>query len=214
MKRSGKIQSNYTMKIIIGLGNPGEHHAKQRHNFGFMVLNALFKDYATPKENFKEEKKFQAEIAEINWQPKKGKEERVILVKPLTFMNGSGSAVSAVAKFYKVDVSDIWVVHDEIDLPLGAMKIRLGGSSAGHKGIESIIEHLKSDKFWRFRLGIGEQKVHKDGKLIKHIDSFVLGEFGESEKGKMREMIKKAVKALENSLEQDMEKTMNKFNTK
>ncbi len=202
------------MKLIVGLGNPGEYHLKQRHNLGFMVIDALFKDYAPAKETFREEKKFSAELAEIIWQPKKGKEVRAILVKPLTFMNGSGIAVKSIASFYKIEASDIWIVHDEVDLPLGAMKIRLGGSSAGHKGIESVIEHLKTDKFWRFRLGIGAQKVHKDGKIVKHIDDFVLGTFSESEKGKMREIIKRGVKALEDALEEGLEKAMNRFNTK
>lgn len=202
------------MKIIVGLGNPGERHVKQRHNFGFMVLDSLFKDHTTPKDSFREEKKFQAEIAEITWQPKKGMEEKVVLVKPQTFMNGSGTAVLLISKFYKVKPSDIWVVHDEIDLPLGAMKIRLGGSSAGHKGIDSILEHLSTDKFWRFRLGIGAQRVHKEGKQIKHVDDFVLGEFGESERGKSREIIKRCVKALEESLENGLEKAMNQYNTK
>ena len=110
--------------------------------------------------------------------------------------------------------TDIWVIHDEVDLPLGAMKIRLGGSSAGHKGIESIIEHLSTDKFWRFRIGIGAQRVNLEGKQLRHIDDYVLGEFGESEKGKAREIIKRAKKALEDALEEGMERAMNRFNTK
>lgn len=206
------------MKLIVGLGNPGEKHEKTRHNLGFMVIDALFKDYATPKDSFREEKKFNSEIAEIRWQPKKGNPpsggERVILIKPLTFMNGSGDAAQIVAKFYKISSEDVWVVHDEVDLPLGAMKIRFGGSSAGHKGVESVLERLGTDKFWRFRLGIGEQRVHKDGKVVKHIDDFVLGEFTESEKGKLREIIKRAKKSLEEALEVGLEKAMNKFNTK
>ena len=204
------------MKLIIGLGNPGEKHQKTRHNLGFMVVDSLFKDYATPKDTFRPEKKFQAEIAEIIWQPKKGKSEKVILAKPITFMNGSGQAVSLIAKFYKIDISDVWVIHDEIDLPLGAMKIRLGGSSAGHKGVESIMESLKSEKFWRFRVGIGKQTLKEKllGKRLKKIDNFVLGEFGESEKGKLREVIKRGVNAAEEALENGMEKAMNRFNTK
>lgn len=202
------------MKLIVGLGNPGLKHEKTRHNLGFMVIDALFKDYATPKESFKEEKKFQAEIAEIIWQPKKGKGEKVILVKPLTFMNGSGDCIKLITSFYKINPEDVWVVHDEVDLPLGAMKIRFGGSSAGHKGIESIIEKLKSEKFWRFRMGIGLQKVKTEGKKLKKVDSFVLGMFSEGEKGKAREIIKRGVKAIEHALEEGMEKAMNRFNTK
>lgn len=202
------------MKLIAGLGNPGLKHEKTRHNLGFMVIDSLFKDYATPKDSFHEEKKFQAEIAEIIWQPKKGKSEKVILAKPLTFMNGSGDAVKLISSFYKINSEDIWVVHDEVDLPLGAMKIRFAGSSAGHKGIESIIEKLKTEKFWRFRMGIGLQKAKTDGKKLKKIDNFVLSGFMENERGKAREIIKRGVKAIEHALEEGMEKAMNRFNTK
>lgn len=202
------------MKLVVGLGNPGLKHEKTRHNLGFMVIEALFKDYASPEEFFRQEKKFLAEIAEITWQPKKGNPEKVILAKPVTFMNGSGNSIKFISSFYKIKPGDIWVVHDEVDLPLGAMKIRLGGSSAGHKGIESIIEKLKSEKFWRFRMGIGMQKAKTDGKKLRKIDSFVLGGFSESERGKAREIIKRGVKAIEGALEEGMEKAMNKFNTK
>lgn len=202
------------MKLIVGLGNPGSKHEKTRHNLGFMVVDAVFKDYATPKDYFREEKKFQAEIAEITWQPKKGKAEKVILLKPLTFMNGSGLAVSSIAKFYKIDPKDIWIIHDEVDLPLGGMKIRFGGASAGHKGVESIIESLGTDKFWRFRVGIGAQREKIQTKKVKAIDNYVLGEFSEGEKGKAREIIKKGKKAIEDALEEGLEKAMNRFNTK
>ena len=202
------------MKLIAGLGNPGEKHTKTRHNLGFMVIDALFKDYSTPSDSFREEKKFQAEIAEIVWQPKKGNEEKVILLKPVTYMNNSGLSVKMAAMFYKIKPEDIWIIHDEVDLPLGAMKIRFGGSSAGHKGVESILEHLKTDKFWRFRLGIGAQKGKVLGKHLRPIDDFVLGEFGEGEKGKAREIIKKAAKSVEEALEEGLEKAMNRFNTK
>ncbi len=217
------------MKLIVGLGNPGLKHEKTRHNLGFMVLDAFFKNYSTPKESFKAEKKFQSEVAETIWQPKKGKEEKIILVKPQTYMNASGISVSLAANFYRISPSDIWIVHDEIDLPLGAMKIRLGGSSAGHKGVESILENLKTDKFWRFRMGIGEQKSSRFNRdknpakgearswrqksKLRAIDDFVLGGFGESERGKAREIIKKGTKAIEDALE-GLEKAMNRFNTK
>jgi PTH1 family peptidyl-tRNA hydrolase len=202
------------MKLIVGLGNPDIKHENTRHNLGFMVIDSLFKNYSSPKESFKEEKKFKSLIAELKWQTKKGKGEKVILVKPLTYMNNSGLAVKSVAAFYKINSEDIWIIHDEVDLPLGAMKIRLGGSSAGHKGVESILEHLKTDKFWRFRMGIGAQREKISGKKLKPIDDFVLGGFGESEKGKAREIIKKGTKALENALEEGLEKAMNRFNTK
>jgi peptidyl-tRNA hydrolase, PTH1 family len=203
------------MKLIIGLGNPGFRHEKTRHNLGFMIVDAFLKDYSSaPPIDFKEEKKFQSEVAEVNWQPKKGKAEKVILVKPLTYMNGSGMAVSSISKFYKIAPIDVWIIHDEIDLPLGAMKIRFAGASAGHKGVLSIIEYLKTDKFWRFRIGIGTQREKVHGKKVKQIDNYVLGEFSEGEKGKAREIIKKAKKAVEDALEEGLEKAMNRFNTK
>jgi PTH1 family peptidyl-tRNA hydrolase len=202
------------MKLIVGLGNPGEKHEHTRHNLGFMIVDALFKDYSTPKSSFSFEKKFQAEIAQISWKQKKGILEKVILVKPQTYMNNSGMAVSLISKFYKIKTNDIWIVHDEVDLPLGAMKIRLGGSSAGHKGVESIIESLGTEMFWRFRIGIGAQRQKLMGKRLKQIDDFVLGAFSESEKGKAREIIKRGVKAAETGLEDGMEKAMSRFNTK
>jgi len=202
------------MKLIVGLGNPDSKHEKTRHNLGFMVLDSLFKNYSSPKDSFREEKKFKSLIAELKWQPKKGIEVRVILAKPLTYMNNSGLAVKSIVAFYKISPEDIWIIHDEVDLPLGAMKIRLGGSSAGHKGVESILENLKTDKFWRFRMGIGAQKEKIFGKRLKPIDDFVLGGFSESERGKAREIIKKGTKAIENALEEGLEKAMNRFNTK
>jgi PTH1 family peptidyl-tRNA hydrolase len=202
------------MKLIVGLGNPGLKHDKTRHNLGFMVADAFLKDFPMSDVTFREEKKFKAEIAEIDWQPKKGKAEKVILAKPLTYMNGSGSAVSLIAKFYKIAPVDVWIIHDEIDLPLGGMKIRFAGASAGHKGVESIIEYLGTDKFWRFRVGIGEQHEKIHDKKVKAIDNFVLGEFSEGERGKVREIIKKSAKAMQDALEEGLEKAMNRFNTK
>ncbi len=202
------------MKLIVGLGNPDSKHEKTRHNLGFMVIDSLFKNYSSPKDSFKEEKKFKSQIAELKWQPKKSIGERVILAKPLTYMNNSGLAVKSIVAFYKINPEDVWIIHDEVDLPLGAMKIRLGGSSAGHKGVESILESLKTDKFWRFRMGIGVQREKSPGKKLKPIDDFVLGGFGESERGKAREIIKKGTKAIEGALEEGLEKAMNRFNTK
>jgi PTH1 family peptidyl-tRNA hydrolase len=203
------------MILIVGLGNPGLKHDKTRHNLGFMVINAFLKDFSSASESlWKEEKKFKSELVEINWQPKKGEAEKVLLAKPLTYMNGSGMAVSSIAKFYKIDPEDIWVIHDEVDLPLGGMKIRFGGASAGHKGVESIIEYLGTDKFWRFRIGIGTQHEKVEAKRVKAIDNFVLGEFSEGEKGKAREIVKKSMNAIEDALEKGLEKAMNRFNTK
>jgi PTH1 family peptidyl-tRNA hydrolase len=141
--------------------------------------------------------------------------EKVILAKPETFMNNSGMAVALLKEYYKVDPEDIWIVYDEMDLPLGSMKIRLGGSAAGHHGIESIIEAIGTDKFWRFRMGIGQTKGHDE--MAKHTfntTDFVLKQFSGSDKSKARAMFKRGSKALQAALEKGIESAQNQYNTK
>jgi len=202
------------MKLIVGLGNPGEKYEKTRHNLGFMIVDRFLKDFEQIKNtSWENSTKFKSDIAQIEWQPKHGNLDKVILVQPRTFMNNSGMAVKIIADFYKIASEDIWIINDDIDLPLGAMKIRFGGASAGHRGIESIIEQLGSDKFWRFRMGIGEKRELNDSR-VKNVDDFVLGIFSGSEKGKLKELIARGADAIEMSLEEGMEAAMNRFNTK
>lgn len=210
------------MKLIVGLGNPGGKYESTRHNLGFMVVDHFLKDFETSqKKDWESSPKFKSEIAQIEWQRRSTSSgqanlEKVILCKPKTYMNLSGMAVALLSSFYKVQPEDIWIVHDDFDLPIGAMKIRLGGASAGHHGVESIIESLKTDKFWRFRLGTGES--HSRGKIAKHkirsATDFVLNSFGRGESGKIRELIKRSVKAIETGLEENLQKAQNRFNTK
>lgn len=205
------------MKLIVGLGNPGEKHRKTRHNLGFMVIEEFLKDFETvDKTQWIDEKKFKSDIATLIWQPRHGKEEKVILVKPETYMNNSGLAVQLLTTYYKLLTSDIWIVHDDIDLPLGAMKIRFGGGTAGHHGVESIMEKLGTDKFWRFRLGIGikSERPEAKGQMIKNVEDFVLGKFTGAEGGKVKGMIKRGSQAIEIGLEKNLESAMNRFNTK
>ncbi len=207
------------MKLIVGLGNPGEKHEKTRHNLGFMVLDRFLKDFSqVQKTIWEDNKKFKCDMAKIDWQPKKGILRKVILVKPKTYMNNSGLCVGLVSSFYKINPSDIWIIHDEIDLPLGSMKIRFGGGSAGHKGVMSIMNSLGTEKFWRFRLGIGHPRLNTKGRSLKiklrGVDDFVLKEFAAGESGKIRELIKKASKSIQTALEENIEKAMNRFNTK
>jgi PTH1 family peptidyl-tRNA hydrolase len=205
------------MKLIVGLGNIGEKYDKTRHNLGFMVVDRFLQDCKSAKETAWEEKtKFKSLVAECVWKPKHGEEEKLILAKPTTNMNGSGVAVSLLATFYKIDMSDIWIVHDELDLPVGSMKIRNGGSAAGHHGIESILEKLGTEKFWRFRMGIGMKKNHGEigGHEIRNVDEFVLGPFAHAEVGKVRELIKRGSDALQEALENGMDTAMHRFNTK
>jgi len=209
------------MKLIVGLGNPGEKHEKNRHNLGFMTVEHFLKHFSQANSILWENSaKFKSDIAQIEWQRRSSRGsseqailEKVILVKPQTYMNNSGMAVRLIADFYKINTSDIWIINDDIDLPLGSLKIRFGGASAGHHGVESIIEHLSTDKLWRFRMGVGEKR-ELNGSRIKNVDDFVLGDFKGSEKGKLKDVIKRGIKAIETSLEDGLESAMNRFNTK
>jgi len=136
------------MKLIIGLGNPGEQYAKTRHNVGFMVVDkiAALKEATFRLEN--QNKSENADFGDID--------NRVKLVKPQTFMNNSGQAASLLKNYYKLDTEDIWVVNDDVDLEFGKVRVSLGGSSAGHKGIQSIIDSIGTDQFWRIRVGVGK----------------------------------------------------------
>jgi len=205
------------MKLIVGLGNPGVKYEKTRHNIGFMVVEKFLKDFEPVRQTvWIDEKKFKSDIAEIVWQPRHGDLEKVMLVKPKTYMNNSGLAVSLISQYLRILISDIWIIHDDIDLPLGAMKIRFGGGTAGHHGIQSIMEKLETDKFWRFRMGIGIQnsKSKITNSKLKNVEDYVLGEFRGGERGKVRELIKRGSKAIEMGLEEGLEAAMNRFNTK
>ena len=216
------------MKLIVGLGNPGEKYEKTRHNLGFLVLDRFLKDFSQVQKTIWEDNtKFKCDISQIEWQRRSSGRsfgqaliEKVILAKPHTYMNNSGLCVGLVSSFYKINPADIWIIHDEIDLPLGSMKIRFGGGSAGHKGVMSIMNSLGTEKFWRFRLGMGHQKGIQPrfnrGKIrnSKSVEEFVLRGFSSGEAGKAREVIKRGSKAIQEGLENGLEKAMNRFNTK
>lgn len=204
------------MKLIVGLGNPGEKYANTRHNAGFMVVDHLLKDLGSSTDDWSRNSKLKSDIATFTVKTDAG-EEKVLLAKPQTFMNESGLAVRLLMDFYKIEADDLWVVYDELDLPLGTLKIRNGGAAAGHHGVESVMEHTGTDKFWRFRLGIGvshnkEQPISKQ--FIRDAKDFVLDTFSQVEQGKLREMIKHTCQAIEASLKKDLETAMNRFNTK
>lgn len=213
------------MKLIVGLGNPGEKYEQTRHNLGFMAVEHFLKHFYTVRDtSWSDDKKLKSDVAIIDWQPKVGETERVILAKPKTFMNNSGMAVKLISDYYKVPAEDIWVAYDDLDLPVGSMKIRFGGAAAGHHGAESVMAALGTDKFWRFRMGIGLPHGHKvDGDGVEHLQSrrtvgntedYVLGTFGTKDRNKIREVIKYCSQAFEVALEKDLESAMNRFNTK
>lgn len=199
------------MKLIVGLGNPGEKYEKTRHNIGFMALDQFLKDFESEKETaWTDSSKFKSDIAELVWQPEHGKAEKVVLAKPKTYMNDSGLAVSLLTGFYKVQPEDVWILHDDVDFPAGSMRIRLGGASAGHRGIMSIIEKLGTDKFYRFRLGIG-RPGESEHSGVSH---YVLDTFNHEDHSKVRELLKRTSKAIQMGLEKGLDAAMNKYNTK
>ena len=205
------------MKLIVGLGNPGEKYLATRHNLGFMVVDQFLKDFMPVQTtSWQDDKKLKSDVAKLEWKPKTGKLESTILVKPKTFMNNSGMAVGLISVFYKINPADIWIVYDELDLPLGHMKIRLGGAAAGHCGVESIIEQLGTDAFWRFRMGIGMAQNHDT--VAKHkvinAEDYVLGGFIGKDRSEIKKLIKHGSDALQTALEKGLPSAMNRFNTK
>ena len=187
------------MILIIGLGNPGKKYEFSRHNLGFFVLDRFSKKNLF---EFKSSKKFKSRISK-GYFGKKG----VILIKPQTFMNNSGKAVKSLAANYKRQTTNIWVIHDDIDLPLGKIKIVKNRGAAGHKGVESIIKAVNSKIFVRFRIGI-QPKTDKP----KNPEKFVLQKFNKEEGEIVKEVIKKTVEAIEFFLKYGLEKAMSKFN--
>src|SRR3989344_8707141 len=191
------------MKMIVGLGNPEDRYSKTRHNLGFDMIDKFAKELEG--EEWGMEDKFKAEVI---------KKDDLILVKPQTFMNNSGIAVRLIADYFKITPEDIVVIHDDLDLPLGKIKVRIGGAAAGHHGVESIINSVDTDKFIRVRLGIGNlrtQSGERKGQTVSAV-KFVLDIFSQSEKSPVKHMLKQAAKALKILLEDGLEKAQNQFN--
>lgn len=187
------------MFLIVGLGNPGKKYSLSRHNVGFMVIDEI----AKRRETGVKKRKFNSLFCESIIDQKK-----IILLKPQTFMNESGRAVYAAVNFYKISMSEVLVVHDEIDLSTGTMQVKFGGGSAGHKGIDSVIRHLGGSDFIRIRIGVG--KPTQKPEVVNH----VLSEFEHGEIETMKVMIERAADAVMETILNGLEKAMNKFNRK
>lgn len=187
------------MKIIAGLGNPGNEYKDTRHNIGFMFLDALADSWEIS--NWRE--KDNALVAETFYNS-----EKIILIKPLTFMNDSGKAVAPVLNFYKLNIEDLIVVHDDMDISVGTYRIRKKGSAGGHNGIKSILNCLGDENFIRFRIGIGHPKEKNN------VINYVLSAFSAEDKEKINEAVKNLIPAAECVIKYDADMAMNKFNPK
>lgn len=182
------------MKLVVGLGNPGKKYEKTRHNAGFVVLDAVQKQLAKIDQMsaWKLDKSFNAMIAEGHVSGNK-----VIMAKPLTFMNRSGDAVSLIKQYYKIDNRDILVVHDDKDIELGEVKYQWNRGHAGQNGIRSIIQMIGTKEFYRLRVGVKTPLLDK-----KDTATFVLGKFGFTDKLKLRDVMRQSIDEIVGWLEQ------------
>ena len=187
------------MKIIVGLGNPGNEYAKTRHNVGFMLIDALADNLNITL--WKD--KFNAQIAEGRIGT-----EKILLVKPQTYMNNSGEAVGPLMRWYKLEPEDIIVAHDDMDIPAGTVRIRKKGSSGGHNGIKSLIAHLGSENFARIRLGIG--RPLPGWSVVKH----VLAPFPAEDRIEVDKAIDYLIPAVKCIITDGLDIAMNKYNPK
>ncbi|MDX2098922.1 MAG: aminoacyl-tRNA hydrolase [Leptolyngbyaceae cyanobacterium bins.59] len=193
-------------QVIVGLGNPGAKYDQTRHNVGFMLVDDLAQIWQV---SLAENRKFQAIVGEgLGPQSRK-----VRLVKPLTYMNASGQAIRAVIDWYKLPPESVLVVYDDMDLPLGKVRLRLSGSAGGHNGMKSTIIHLGTQNFPRLRIGIGSPK-HPKSEDGKETISHVLGRFSPSESSLVSQVLQLTVDAIELSLKQGIEKAMSLYNNR
>ncbi len=184
------------MKMIVGLGNPGKEYENTRHNIGFMIIDEYAKQYKI--NNFKT--KYNGLYTKVY---RNG--EYYVLLKPLSFMNLSGTVVSKFANYFKIKPEDILVIHDDLDLPVGKIKIKSKGSSGGHNGIKSIIENLNTEEFAHFKVGISNNKE------ISTKD-YVLGKFNKKELDTLNKIFEFSSNIIDDFLDLNIERLMSKYN--
>lgn len=182
------------MKLIVGLGNPGKEYESTRHNVGFMVIDHYI-------ENDAWQKKFDGLYQIVNIES-----EKVLFLKPTTFMNNSGISVVQASKYYDIEPEDILVIQDDMDIEFGKHKIKKDSSSGGHNGIKSIIAALNTDSFARLKIGISHDKN-------KDTINYVLGKFSKEEMNTLNENYKLYNEIIESFIHEGIEKTMNKYNS-
>lgn len=185
------------IKLIVGLGNPGQKYEQTRHNVGFMVVDRLASGYSAQLANHL---RWRAHVAKV---PESG----AILMKPQTFMNESGQSVGAAVRFYKWQPEQVLVVYDDVSLPFGRLRFRMAGSAGGHNGIKSIIGHLGSDRFPRLKVGIGNDTQNS-------MTGHVLGKFSTGEGNELENTLATAAEAVQFALSTGVEAAANTFNSK
>ena len=189
------------MKLIVGLGNPGKEYLANRHNIGFLCVNQLAKQNNIILD--KKQGKARVGTGIIGGIP-------VILAKPQTYMNASGLSVISLLEKYKLSPDDLIVIHDDLDLPSGKIRIRSGSGAAGHKGIKSIIGSLGTQDFTRVRIGISRPEIQED--TAETVVDFVLGDFDKGERTLINQTIQKISEVVVSLLTEDLVAAMNKFN--
>lgn len=184
------------MQLVVGLGNPGPKYAANRHNVGFMLVDRLAAKLSAGP--FRE--KFSGVFVRLS-------SPDVVLLKPMTFMNLSGDSVQAAMTFFKVELADVIVLHDELDLPFADCRIKQGGGAAGHNGLKSIMQNCGGDGFPRLRIGIGRPRSGE-------VAGYVLSDFSASERAELPDVLDQAALGVEAIFSQGVQKAMNAFNTR
>lgn len=194
-------------QLIVGLGNPEQKYNQTRHNIGFAAVDTIANIWQI---SLSENRKFKAELGESRGP----QTDKIYLLKPLTYMNKSGESIRAVVDWYKLPPDSVLIIYDDMDLPMGRLRLRLSGSAGGHNGMKSAIAHLNTQDFPRLRIGIGKPKnaTVETGDLntIGH----VLGKFSPTESQLMTQVLKLVVEAVELSLKQGIEKAMSLYNSR
>jgi PTH1 family peptidyl-tRNA hydrolase len=185
------------LKLVVGLGNPGEEYARTRHNLGYLVAENVAAAYRAPFST----RKFGAEIAEVA-----ASGDRVLVMKPLTYMNHSGEAVGAALRFWKLGLEDLVVVHDDLELEPFRVMVKVGGGHSGHNGVKSVNAHVGSPEYCRVRMGIGRPPPRFDPA------DYVLGRFSKGEEREVEECVAWAAEAARTVVAQGVAKAMNQFN--
>jgi PTH1 family peptidyl-tRNA hydrolase len=195
---AGPDQPMENQYLVVGLGNPGSEYARTRHNAGFLVVARMAEGL---RADWGYEKKFNARLARAESAGRK-----IVLCEPLTYMNSSGEAVGAVVGFYRIALPRLLIVVDDADLPLGEIRLRPGGSSGGHHGLESVERHLGTPNYARLRVGIGRERGARE------ITDYVLGRFSSTESALLDKVLNAATGQVACWLDAGLQKAMSQFN--